>query len=122
MSTCTLDRIVTGAVPVQPAALAELASLVALSRLPLAPLRRQAPDAAVALLEAELRLALADASTGRAYDAARALWRRTGDLHRCQAVLARARDRQGRPCPVAAQVADRLGAERVSQDAPSARR
>ena len=54
-------------------------------------LRSPAPaaDAMAALFEAELRLGLEDADENRAYDAARALHRRTGDLARCHRAVAR---------------------------------
>ena len=54
-------------------------------------LRSPAPasDGMAALFEAELRLGLEDADEDRAYDAARALHRRTGDLARCHRAVAR---------------------------------
>ena len=54
-------------------------------------LRAPAPaaDGMAALFEAELRLGLEAADEDRAYDAARALHRRTGDLARCHRAVAR---------------------------------
>lgn len=54
-------------------------------------LRSPAPaaDGMAALFEAELRLGLEAADENRAYDAARALHRRTGDLARCHRAVAR---------------------------------
>lgn len=54
-------------------------------------LRSPAPaaDGMAALFEAELRLGLEAADEDRAYDAARALHRRTGDLARCHRAVAR---------------------------------
>lgn len=54
-------------------------------------LRPPAPasDGMAAMFEAELRLGLEAADENRAYDAARALHRRTGDLARCHRAVAR---------------------------------
>lgn len=53
-------------------------------------------DALAALFEAELRIGLEHADAERAYEAAAALRRRTGDLARCHRTIARVLDAVGR--------------------------
>lgn len=74
------DLKVTGAIPLQ----RRLIDLGQALRSP-----SPAADGMAALFEAELRLGLEAADENRAYDAARALHRRTGDLGRCHRAVAR---------------------------------
>lgn len=65
--------------------------------------RRQAPapaagDALASLFEAELRLGLEAGDADRAYEAASALWRRSGDLARCHRTVARVLAALGSAC------------------------
>jgi DNA-binding NarL/FixJ family response regulator len=53
------------------------------------------PDALASLFEAELRLGVEEGNTQRAYEAAAALWRRTGDLARCHGTIVRVLDTVG---------------------------
>jgi DNA-binding CsgD family transcriptional regulator len=86
MTADTLERTLAGSVPLQPG-LALLADQVRLVRRPTRP--EPPSDGVAALFEAELRLGLEAADTERAYEAAAALWRRSGDLSRCHRAISR---------------------------------
>lgn len=95
MTAETLSRSLIATIPLQ-LGLSRLAEEVRLvQRLP----RPAAPsDGVSALFEAELRLGLEAADTERAYEAAAALWRRTGDLLRCHRAVARVLADAGDAC------------------------
>lgn len=99
MTSSTLERILADAIPLQPG-LARLADEVRLVQRP--PVVRPPSDGVASLFEAELRLGLEAADTGRAYDAAAALWRRSGDLLRTHRVVARVLDQLGQRCAAGA--------------------
>lgn len=87
MTAPALERVLSASIPLQ-AGLARLADEVrVVQRLP----RTASPaDGVSAMFEAELRLGIEAADPARAYEAAIALWRRSGDPRRCYSSISRA--------------------------------